>query len=156
MVVRNIDGSFIVQSFNPNTIYMLTGAKNGFVRLWDSFDIGLKHTTGSVNVAEAGSTVKLSVDLLKMPEIITLNTDSELRWILRGADGTVVAALDHVVKGTGVISDTFTTGHAEITATAAVGVLGVELLISNLAFAAHANNYDNTKHLRFAVKVETV
>ncbi len=156
MAVRNIDGTFIVQPFNPNTIYMLTGAKNGFVRLWDSFDIGSKHTTGSMNVAEAGSTVKLSVDLLKMPEIITLNADSELRWILRGADGTVVAALDHVVKGSGVISDTFATGHAEITATAAVGVLGVELLISNLAFAAHENNYDNTRHLRFAVKVETV
>ncbi|MDD3951042.1 MAG: glycoside hydrolase family 2 TIM barrel-domain containing protein [Desulfobacterales bacterium] len=156
MAVRNIDGTFVVQSFNPNTIYMLTGAKNGFVRLWDSFDIGLKHTTGSINVAEAGSTVKLSVDLLHIPEIITLSADSELRWILRGADGTVVAALDYVVKGTSAISDTFATGHAEVTATATTGVLGMELLISNLAFAAHENNYDNTKHLRFAVKVETV
>jgi hypothetical protein len=156
MAVRNIDGTFVVHPFNPDTIYMLTGAKHGFVRLWDSFDIGTKHTTGSINVAEAGSTVKLSVDLLHIPEIITLNADSELRWILRGADGTVVTALDYVVKGTSAISDIFATGHAEVTATAAVGVFGVELLISNLAFAAQANNYDNTKHLRFAVKVETV
>jgi len=82
--------------------------------------------------------------------------DSELRWILRGADGSVVTALDYVVKGSGVIGTTFETGHAEATATAEVDVLGVELLIFNLAFAAHENNYDNTKHLRFAVKVETV
>ena len=156
MAVRNIDGTFIVQPFNPNTVYMLTGGKSAFIRLWDSFDIGTKHTTGSGNIAEAGTTVKLTVDLMRMPEIITLNEESELRWILRGADGSVVTALDYVVKGSGVIGTTFENGHAEATATAAAGVLGVELLISNLAFAAKQNNYDNTKHLRFTVKVETV
>ena len=156
MAARNIDGTFIVQSFCPNSQYNLTGGKSGFVRLWDSFDIGLKHTTGSTVIASAGTAVKLTVDLLKIPEITTISTDSELRWILRGADGSVVTALDYVVKGSGVIGSTFENGHAEATATTAVDVLGVELLISNLAFAAHENNYDNTKHLRFAVKVETV
>ena len=156
MAARNIDGTFIVQSFCPNSQYNLTGGKSGFVRLWDSFDIGLKHTTGSTVIASAGTAVKLTVDLLKIPEITTISADSELRWILRGSDGSVVTALDYVVKGSGVIASTFENGHAEATATATVDVLGVELLISNLAFAAHENNYDNTKHLRFAVNVETV
>ena len=153
---RCSDGTFVVQPFEPASIYMLTTAKAGFVRLWDSLDIGAKHTTGSASIVEAGATVKLSVDLLHMPEIGTLTTDSEMRWILRGTDGTVAAAIDYVVKGSGVVNSAFASGHAEVTATTTVAAFGVEFMISNLAFTSHASIRDNTKNVRFAVKVELV
>lgn len=157
MIGRNVDGTFVVHPFNPGSMYMFMGGVNTYIRLWDSFDVaGSKHTSGSTVIGKAGTALKLSVDLMKIPEIKTINTNSQFRWVLRGADGSVVTALDHVQNGTGVVSSTFESGHAEVVVTPTVNVLGVELFISNIAFSAPAHHNDNSLYIRFAMKVEEV